>query len=97
MTPIEFMGRKMEANHTDLQTLILMILAKGHLYTLTDLATEARRAVNSVSAACTVLQGKGYLSKYWQAHPYKKAPYSLVYMHLSDEGTKHLAWLLGKS
>lgn len=97
MTPLEFMDRKMEANLTDLQTVILMLLAKGHFYTLTDLAAEARRAANSVSAACSVLEGKGYLSKYWQAHPYKKAPYSLVYMHLSEAGSKQLAWMLGKS
>ena len=92
-----FLGRKYDEQLTDLQMLILLVLAKGHLYTLTDLATEMRRAVNSVSAACTVLEGKGLLSKYWQTHPYKKAPYSLVYMHLSEAGTKHLAWLLGKS
>lgn len=93
----QFFRRKDDRRLTDLQVVILMALAKEHLFTLTDLAAELRRAINTVSAACTGLEADGYLQKYWKAEQYNKAPYSLVYVHLSPAGTELLQWLLGKS
>jgi DNA-binding MarR family transcriptional regulator len=91
-----FTRLKYDEQLTDLQALILLDLSRVHLATLTDLSGALRFALNSVSAACMVLEGRGLVQKHWKERPYRKAPYSLVYLHLTDHGAVYVRKLAGQ-
>lgn len=91
MTAEELLIRKVKEGLTDLQALVLLVLARREVATLTDLATDLRRAVPSVSMAARVLEESGYIVKDSNGQPF-----SLVFIYLSDAGKGKVAWLLGK-
>lgn len=91
MTARELLTRKMAAGLTDLQTLLLLVLAARELMTLSDLAHEVRRPIPSVSMAVRVLVEDGYVIK-----DTDRQPFALVFLYLSDAGKCKLAWLLGR-
>jgi len=91
MTAEELLTRKVKEGLTDLQTLVMLVLARREMATMTDLAVDLKRAVPSVSMAARVLEESGLIVKDSSGQPF-----SLVFIYLSDDGKRMLAWLLGK-
>lgn len=86
--------RKYFAQITDLQMLALMHLSQCKALTLTELVERIGRAVNTVSAACSVLERRRLISKKMKQTAYRIVPYSLVSIELTQKGREFLTQIL---